>query len=96
MQNFRPTTLVEMLAQTAACYAAAKGGHGAGAGGHLRLAQLRDFEFSHLPAPPFTIDLMVEHVLDYGGKSLCIGRAKIGDRTVCTGKLYLSYGTTNA
>ena len=96
IQNFRPTTLIEMLAQTAACYAAAKAGREAGALGHMRLAQLRDVEFFALPAPPFTIELIVEHVMDYGGKSLCIGRAQIGDRIVCTGRLYLSHGTTNA
>ncbi len=96
VENFRPTTLIEMLAQIAACYAAAKAGREAGALGHLRLAQLRDVEFFPLPAPPFTIELIVEHVLDYGGKSLCIGRAQIGDRIVCTGRLYLSHRTTNA
>lgn len=93
--RFRPVVLIEMLAQTAACLAATMEGAGSGRNGQMRLAQLREIELSPLPRPPFSVELTVEHVMDWGDHSLCIGRAQIAGRTVCTGKWYLFCGKTN-
>ncbi len=92
---FKPTLLLEMLAQTAACYAVSRAGYAADIIPHMRLAQVRDIEYGPLPPPPFVVNLMVEHVMDFGGKSLCTGSATINDQIVCVGKLYLSHGKSN-
>jgi hypothetical protein len=85
-----------MMAQAAACYGVSQAHLDGPVPTTLRLAQLRDVEFAPLPPPPFTINITVQHAMDFGGLSLCVGSASINGQIVCTGKLYLSHGKLNA